>query len=288
MGGTPGASSCWCYWFCVLRRLEVELDVDDCCEENVYSTVIALLIDVCNKNLLEFDEGVLTVVWYYFVGIPSITQVMYHFKTKVRIIELGRWTLATCPYISVFSKTDATSPLTLSPRSIQKRGFSAIKICLEYAKLFCVPGVWPYYVAVVISEAPVSTLLPPLGAMFASANNYLFILFSNVPGVWPYYSVIVLAEAPVSTLIPPLGDVTLFFDGLFSLDPPFCCMFVIFAPAEDSLFILFSNVPGVWPSSTYIVLYWSTIINIEYIGCWWVIFIIPPPLLYDFNIYTCW
>ena len=36
--------------------------------------------------------------------------------------------------------------------------------------------------------------------------------------------------------------------------PPPCWLFFMFAPADDSLFILFKNLPGVWPYSTDIVL----------------------------------
>ena len=43
-------------------------------------------------------------------------------------------------------------------------------------------SVLKYYSAVVIYEAPVSKLIPPLGAMFAPAGDYLFILFRTVPG----------------------------------------------------------------------------------------------------------
>ena len=52
-----GASSCWCWWFLVLRWLEVELDIDALCEENVYTTVISLLVTIFNKNLLVFNWG---------------------------------------------------------------------------------------------------------------------------------------------------------------------------------------------------------------------------------------
>ena len=76
----------------------------------------------------------------------------------------------------------ATSPLTLSPWSSQKKYFYAIKLCLEYEKRFHVPGVLPYYEAVVLAEAPTSTLLPPLGDMFSPADNSMFISFRDVPG----------------------------------------------------------------------------------------------------------
>ena len=76
----------------------------------------------------------------------------------------------------------ATSPLTLSPVSSQKIDCYTIKICLEYEKRFHVPGVLPYYEAVVLAEAPTSTLLPPLGDMFSPADNSMFISFRDVPG----------------------------------------------------------------------------------------------------------
>ena len=44
------------------------------------------------------------------------------------------------------------------------------------------PGVLPYYEAVVLAEAPTSTLLPPLGDMFSPADNSMFISFRNLPG----------------------------------------------------------------------------------------------------------
>ena len=59
---TQGDSSCWFYWFCALLRLEAELDIDDFCEENLYPTVVAWLIAVCNKNFLVFDGGMIKVV----------------------------------------------------------------------------------------------------------------------------------------------------------------------------------------------------------------------------------
>ena len=83
----------------------------------------------------------LTVVVYYFRGIPPGTLVMYHFKTNVFIPELGKGIFTTFTYISVFSKMDATSPLTIPLLYIQKIYFSAIKLCLEYVKFFRVPGV---------------------------------------------------------------------------------------------------------------------------------------------------
>ena len=83
----------------------------------------------------------LTVVVYYFRGIPPGTLVMYHFKTNVFIPELGKGIFTTFTYISVFSKMDATSPLTITLLYIQKIYFSAIKLCLEYVKFFRVPGV---------------------------------------------------------------------------------------------------------------------------------------------------
>ena len=53
---------------------------------------------------------------------------MSPFKTKLWIPELGQGTLKTGPYISVFSKMYATSPLTLFPWSNQNIYFYAIKI----------------------------------------------------------------------------------------------------------------------------------------------------------------
>ena len=44
------------------------------------------------------------------------------------------------------------------------------------------PGVLPYSEAVVLAEAPTSTLLPPLGDMFSPADNSMFISFRDVPG----------------------------------------------------------------------------------------------------------
>ena len=109
----PTRSRTWCWWF--LWR-------------DLYPTAIALLIAFFNKNVLEFYGCALTVGGYSCRGIPSETMVLSHFKTKVWILALGRGTFTTCPYISVFSKTDATSPLTISPLSIQKRDCSAIKL----------------------------------------------------------------------------------------------------------------------------------------------------------------
>ena len=90
---------------------------------------------------------------------------MYHFKTNVFIPELGKGIFTTFTYISVFSKMDATSPLTIPLLYIQKIYFSAIKLCLEYVKFFRVPGVWPCSADIVLSESPVATLIPPLGAV---------------------------------------------------------------------------------------------------------------------------
>ena len=116
------------------------------------------------------------------------------------------------------------------------------------------PGFWPSYAAVVLAEAPVKTLLPPLGAMFVPAENSLFILFRNVPGVWPSSADIVLAEVPVSALLSPSVLIEFGVDGLFPLSPPHCWLFVMFVPADDSLFIFSRNVPSVWPYYTYIVI----------------------------------
>ena len=104
----------------------------------MYLTVITLLIAVCNKNLLAFGGGMLTLGGFYFRGIPSVTMVMSHFKTKAWIPELGQGTLKKFPNICIFSKTDATSLYT---RSIQKRDFSDIKLFLRYKIRFCVADV---------------------------------------------------------------------------------------------------------------------------------------------------
>ena len=140
--GKPGVSSCWWSWFCVLFRLEVELDVDDFCKENLYPTVISVLIDICNKNLFAFDGCMLTVGRYSWRGIMSGTLIMFHFKRKAWIPYLWQGILTTCPYIFIFSKTDATLPPTLYPWYSQKIYCSAIQIYLEYKNCFCVPGVW--------------------------------------------------------------------------------------------------------------------------------------------------
>ena len=100
---------------------------------------------------------------------------MYHFKKKVLIPSLGRVTLTTFPYISLYSKIDATSPLTISLLSIQKRDYFGIKLLLEYPNCFRVPGFWTSLVDVVIYEAPVSALLPQLGDMFLPSRYSLFI-----------------------------------------------------------------------------------------------------------------
>ena len=100
-----------------------------------------------------------------------------------------------------------------------KKDCSDIKIWLEYAKRFHVTGVWPPTSAIALAKSPVSTIITPLGAIFAPSSGYLFILFINVPGVWPYSAAIVLAEALITILLPPLGAVTLGVDGLFLLTP---------------------------------------------------------------------
>ena len=99
-------------------------------QPGVYPIVISLLVAVCNKNLLEFRGGVLTVWLYSCICIPPGTLVMSHFKKNVWIPALGRSPLTTWPYISVFSKMDATSPLTFPPWSSKKRDCPAIKLYL--------------------------------------------------------------------------------------------------------------------------------------------------------------
>ena len=74
----PTRSRTWCWWF--LWR-------------DLYPTVIALLIAVFKKNFLEFYGCKLTVGGYSCRGIPSVTMVLSHFKTKVWILALGRVTL---------------------------------------------------------------------------------------------------------------------------------------------------------------------------------------------------
>ena len=153
--GTPGASYCWCCRFCVLLQLEVELDIDNFCGWNVYPTVIAWLVSVCNKNLLSFYRGILTLGIYSCRCIPSETMAMYHFKKTLWITALGQGTLTTCPYISMFSKPDATYALTLSPWYIQNRAFSEIKLFLSYSKRFCVPVILQCSTYIVLVEASV-------------------------------------------------------------------------------------------------------------------------------------
>ena len=60
MRGTPGTPLFWCLLFSGLHQIEAELDVDNYCEENLYPTVIAWLVYVCNKNLLSFGGIILT------------------------------------------------------------------------------------------------------------------------------------------------------------------------------------------------------------------------------------
>ena len=66
---------------------------------------------------------------------------------------------------------------------------------------------------------------------FSVDDDSLAFFFSNAPGVWSSSAAIVISEAPVSTL-PPAGVY-----GSFELSQPPCCMFVIFTPAEDYLFV---------------------------------------------------
>ena len=101
-----------------------------------------------------------------------------------------------------------------------------------------------------LSEAPVATLLPPLDPVSLVVDGFIYIIpptlmivflfapaddslafFSNAPGVWSSSASIVISEAPVSTF-PPLGVY-----GSFKLSQSPCCMFVIFTPAEDYLFV---------------------------------------------------
>ena len=109
---TPWDSLCWCCISIVIKRPEVELEGKDCCNENLYSTVIAWLVVVYNKTFLAFDGGMLTVGEYSWRVIPSVTLVMYHFKTKSWIPEIGRGALTAYQYIYVCSKKEANSPLT--------------------------------------------------------------------------------------------------------------------------------------------------------------------------------
>ena len=123
--------------------------------------------------------------------------------------------MTTLPYISVFSKTYSTSPLTIYPWYSQKRYCYDINLSLSYEKCFRVTGIWPSYTAVVVDEAQISKLIHPLGAVFSPDDYYLFILFRNMSGVWPYFTALVISELTVATLLPPLGAVTLRVDGLF-------------------------------------------------------------------------
>ena len=72
-------------------------------------------MDIHNKNVLEFDRVLLIVRGYYYRVVTSGTLVISHPKKKAWILALGRGTLETFQYISLFSKIDATSPLTIAP-----------------------------------------------------------------------------------------------------------------------------------------------------------------------------
>ena len=59
-----------------------------------------------------------------------------------------------------------------------------------------------------------------------------------MPGVSTSSTDMVLSEEPDTTLITPLGTIALSVYGLFTLSPLPFWLFVMFWPADDSLFIL--------------------------------------------------
>ena len=75
--------------------------------------------------------------------------------------------------------------------------------------------------------------------MFAPADSYSFILFTNVTGVWPSYAAIVISESPVATLLLILVPVALCVDGLFILYPhPDDCLLCLYLLMIHCLFRL--------------------------------------------------
>ena len=71
-----------------------------------------------------------------------------------------------------------------------------------------------------LAEAPVSTLIPPLGTMFVPADDHFLYSFINVPGVWPSSAAIFIYEEPDATLLPSLVSIVLGFDGVLHYPPP--------------------------------------------------------------------